>query len=162
MRVVRPKPLTKTAFARFGEVIETDGAGSFVINDGKATRFHDLAGVDVGAQGGRPAISIFRAKPTSLPFDIAMFERHPLASQAFYPLSGRPWLVVVATDDAGRPGDVEAFVASGTQGVNYARAIWHHPLLALDEVVDFLVVDRVGDGDNLQEFRLDAPCRLES
>ncbi len=161
MAVLRPQPLTKAVFAPFGEVLEIEGAESFVINDGRATRFHDLAEVDVATGSGRPAISIFRAKPISLPFDIAMFERHPLGSQAFYPLSGRPWLVVVAADDAGRPGEIAAFLASGTQGVNYARSVWHHPLLVLGDDADFLVVDRVGDGDNLQEFQLERSYRLE-
>ncbi|WAP69707.1 ureidoglycolate lyase [Jiella pelagia] len=161
MHVIHPRPLTKADFAPFGEVLEMAGARSFVINDGMATRFHDLARVDVAAGGGRPAISIFKAQPATLPLDIAMFERHPLASQAFYPLSGRSWLVVVASDDAGRPGEIEAFLASGTQGVNYARGVWHHPLLALGEISDFLVVDRVGNGDNLEETRLELSCRLE-
>ncbi|NDW05190.1 ureidoglycolate lyase [Jiella pacifica] len=160
MDIIRPQPLTKAAFARFGEVLQTEGADELVINEGMATRFHDLAKVDVAPDAGRPAISIFRAKPRRLPLDIAMFERHPLASQAFYPISGRPWLVVVASDDAGRPGEIHAFLAGGTQGVNYARSVWHHPLLALEDVSDFLVVDRAGD-DNLQEFRLDRRCRLE-
>ncbi len=161
MAVLRPQPLTRAAFAPFGEVIEIEGAESFVINDGRATRFHDLAEVDVATGGGRPAISIFRAKPISLPFDIAMFERHPLGSQAFYPLSGRPWLVVVAADDAGRPGEIAAFLVSGTQGVNYARSVWHHPLLVLGDDADFLIVDRIGDGDNLEEFQLERSYRLE-
>ena len=134
MAVLRPQPLTKAVFAPFGEVLEIEDAESFVIKDGRATRIHDLA---------------------------AMFERHPLGSQAFYPLSGRPWLVVVAADDAGRPGEIAAFLASGTQGVNYARSVWHHPLLVLGDDADFLVVDRVGDGDNLQEFQMERSYRLE-
>ncbi|MCE7028521.1 ureidoglycolate lyase [Jiella avicenniae] len=160
MRVVRPQPLTKAAFAPFGEVLETAGAEELVINAGMATRYNDLARVDVAPDTGRPGIAIFRAKPRSLPLDVTMFERHPLASQAFHPLSGRPWLVVVASDDAGRPGEIHAFLASGDQGVNYARSVWHHPLLALEEMSDFLVVDRAGD-DNLEEFRLETPVRVE-
>ncbi|VVE80308.1 Ureidoglycolate lyase [Pandoraea sputorum] len=35
--------------------------------------------------------------------------------------------------------------------MNYARGVWHHPLLALDEVSDFVVVDRGGDGHNCDE-----------
>jgi len=32
--------------------------------------------------------------------------------------------------------------------------VWHHPLLALGEVSDFIVVDRGGDGLNLNEQNL--------
>ena len=80
-----------------------------------------------------------------------MMERHPLGSQAFLPLSRRPFLVVVAPDEGGVPGQPVAFVTAPGQGVNYARNVWHHPLIALGETADFVVVDRGGPGDNLQE-----------
>ncbi|MEX6506427.1 ureidoglycolate lyase [Jiella sp. M17.18] len=151
MTEIVPQPLTAAAFAPFGEVIETAGAEERLINNGSTIRYHGLAGVDVAAGGGRPLISIFRGQPFALPIEIAMMERHPLGSQAFYPLSGRPWLVVVAKDAAGRPGDPLAFLAQGDQGVNYAPGVWHHPLLSLDGTSDFLIVDREGPGSNLEE-----------
>ena len=160
-RIVRTRPLTKSAFAPFGDVIETDGAEERLINAGTTTRYHDLAQVDVAAGGGRPLISIFRGQAFALPVEIAMFERHPLGSQAFVPLAGRPWLVVVAADDAGQPGEPAAFLASGTQGVNYAAGVWHHPLLALEATSDFLIVDRGASDANLEEVFLDAPYRIE-
>ena len=43
------EPLTREAFAAFGDVIETDGATHFSINEGMAERFHDLAQIDMGA-----------------------------------------------------------------------------------------------------------------
>ncbi|ORE98494.1 ureidoglycolate lyase [Aurantimonas sp. 22II-16-19i] len=160
-RIVRPRPLTKSAFAPFGDVIETDGAEERLINAGTTTRYHDLARVDVAAGGGRPLISIFRGQAFALPVEIAMFERHPLGSQAFVPLAGRPWLVVVAKDAGGKPGEPFAFLASGTQGVNYAAGVWHHPLLALEATSDFLIVDRGASDANLEEVFLDAPYRIE-
>lgn len=152
MRLLEAAPLTADAFRPFGEVIEPDNASEIrLINKGTTTRFHDIAPVDVLAEGGRPLISIFRGKPFELPVTIEMMERHPLGSQAFMPLSGRPYLIVVAADQERRPGDPVAFLADGTQGVSYARGVWHHPLIALGRVSDFLVVDRGGDGSNLEE-----------
>ncbi|MCB8839023.1 ureidoglycolate lyase [Aurantimonas sp. VKM B-3413] len=159
-RVIRAEPLTKAAFAPFGDVIEIAGAEERPINNGTTIRYHDLAHVDVGAEGGRPLISIFRGEPFTLPVEIKMMERHPLGSQAFYPLSGRPWLAVVAQDEAGRPGTPVAFLARGDQGVNYAPGTWHHPLLSLEGVSDFLIVDRGGPGANLEEFLLSDPFLL--
>ncbi|MCQ0990208.1 ureidoglycolate lyase [Jiella marina] len=153
--------LSKEAFAPFGDVIETTGAEERLINGGTTTRYHDLAKVDVAAENGQPLISIFRGQPFVPPVEIGMFERHPLGSQAFYPLNDRPWLVVVAHDDAGRPGDPVAFLATGRQGVNYAPGVWHHPLLALGEVSDFLIVDRGGGGENLEEAPLAAAFRID-
>ena len=41
-------------------------------------------------------LSLFRSKPRPLPFEIKVMERHLLGSQAFIPLSRRPYLVIVA------------------------------------------------------------------
>lgn len=142
------EPLSAEAFAPFGEVIETsDRASHYGINAGFAERYHDLARIDTGGEGGRTIVSIFRAQPRSLPFQLSLLERHRLSSQAFVPLAGQRFLVVVAA--AGPTPELAAlrcFMAAGGQGVNMARGIWHHPLLALDAEGDFLVIDRAGPG----------------
>ena len=153
---LRPEPLTRDAFAPFGDVIDTGGAESYPINEGTADRFHNLAEVDVDEAGGRALISIFRSRPRDYPFEIQMMERHPIARQAFIPLARRPYLVVVAAIGAApSAAGLKAFLATGSQGVNYRRGVWHHPLLSLEAESDFLVIDRGGDGDNLDEALLD-------
>ena len=149
------EPLTAAAFAPFGDVIAAaDAERHFTINGGNTERYHDLATIDPGPDG-RAIVSIFRGQPRQLPFTVEMMERHPLGSQAFVPLSGAPYLVVVAPKrDTLGVGDLRVFLARGDQGVNYARGVWHHPLLALDGVSDFLVIDRAGEGPNCDEVRL--------
>lgn len=155
-----PKALTREAFAPFGDVIETAGALARKINNGTTTRFHDLAKVETSGEGARCLINIFRGDAFKLPVTISMLERHPLGSQAFFPLHSGKWLVVVGKDEGGIPGDPVAFMVEAEQGgpgetrlrgVNYHRNVWHHPLITLDEPGDFLVVDRGGSGNNLQE-----------
>ena len=151
--VLTIEPLSAQAFRPFGDVIEaSETARHFPINEGYAERYHDLATIDVGREGGHALVNIFRAKPRTLPFKLSVMERHPLGSQAFVPLSPLPYLVVVApavatgSDGDGTP-DVHAircFVAGAGQGVNYARGTWHHPLIALHANCDFLVLDRGG------------------
>lgn len=148
---LRPTPLTKTAFAPFGEVIEMEGNKHFTINQGFAERFDDLVSIDVSDEGGSAKISLFVAKPR--PLTIHMMERHPLGSQLFYPLQGRPWLVVVC-DDPHDGGSFRAFRADGQQGVNYNKNTWHYPLLVLDDGSRFIIVDRKGPGNNLEEVML--------
>jgi ureidoglycolate lyase len=156
------RPLTKAAFAPFGEVIETEGAEMRLINGGTTERYHDLADVEVTGEGARVLVNIFRGQAFAFPIDITMLERHPLGSQAFMPLQNRPFLVVVAEDDGGKPGMPVAFLCKGNQGVNYARNAWHHPLISLEETSDFLVVDRGGEGNNLEEhFWRDKVFRVE-
>ncbi len=147
------KPLTREAFAPFGDVVEAAGADHFPINNGTTERFHDLARIDTGSEGGKTIVSIARSQPFAMPLPIKMLERHPLGSQIFMPMSGNDFLVVVAEAKAdGSPGDPVGFLASGLQGINYAKNVWHHPMIALDAISDFLIIDRGGEGNNLEEY----------
>ncbi|MEQ8391779.1 MAG: ureidoglycolate lyase [Thalassospira sp.] len=148
--------LTPDAFAPFGEVISIATArDNYKINLGTTTRFHDISRVDVADGDGAPIISIFRGTPRPKPIEIKMMERHPLGSQAFMPLSAQRFLIVVAAGtDTPKPEDLRAFLSDGTQGVTYAKNVWHHPLLVLEEDSDFLIVDRSGPGENLNEIDL--------
>ena len=154
--LLRVEPLTREAFAPFGDVIATAGAQHFPINNGTTERFHDLAKVETAGEGARTCISIFRGQPFVPPIELKMMERHPLGSQAFIPLSPHPFLVAVAPDENGRPGRPRVFLVKpdgdSLVGVNYARNVWHHPLVSLESVSDFLIVDRAGEGNNLEEF----------
>jgi ureidoglycolate lyase len=146
-RVIAIEPLTAEAFHPFGEVIDVASASKhFTINQGYAERYDDLARIDVSREGGYPRLSIFRAKPRSLPFVLLLLERHPLGSQACLPMSPQPYLVVVSggAGDAPDLASIRCFAAAPGQGVNYAPGAWHHPLLALDAVCDFVVMDRGG------------------
>ena len=43
--------------------------------------------------------------------------------------------------------------------MNYARGVWHHPVIAMARETEFVVVDRGGPGNNLVEvpFAEDGP-----
>lgn len=152
-------PLTKAAFAPFGDVVESSGAEQIAINQGFASRCNELANIDVSIDDGAVNISLFAADPRPSPIAIKLMERHPLGSQLFFPLQDKPWLVL-ACADPGDPRSYRAFRASGRQGVNYARNVWHHPLLVLEAGERFIVVDRKGPGANLEERWLDESAWL--
>jgi ureidoglycolate lyase len=154
VRELTPEPLTAEAFAPFGSVIEaSDDAVKLDINQGHAIRYDQLAEVDVADGGGAGVISLFRARPLEA-LVLRVFERHPLGSQSFVPLSGRPYLVAVAPAGAFDAAKVRLFRAEAHQGVHYRKGVWHHFLLVLDEESDFLVVDRAGPGNNCEEIEL--------
>lgn len=159
-RVIRTEPLTREAFAPFGQVIAMDGAEHYPINGGNTERYHDLARVELGGVHARPLISIFRGKPFNFPIALAMVERHPLGSQAFYPLSDAPFLVIVAPDQSGTPGTPRAFLTAPNRGINIAMNCWHGVLTPLEAVSDFLVVDRGGEGSNLEEHHFATPWTI--
>lgn len=154
------EPLTAEAFAPFGQVIETQGAHHYPINNGNTERYNDLARVELAGIHARPLISIFRGKPYDLPLTLTMVERHPLGSQAFYPLSGRSFLVIVAPDQPSGPGTPRAFLVAPGQGVNIAMNTWHGVLTPLEAESDFLVIDRGGEGNNLEEFHFQTPYQI--
>lgn len=149
MNKLTVKPLTQEGFAAFGDVVESEGRDSFMINNGMAERFHKLACVETLGEGSYAGISLVKSKKFELPRKVDHVEHHPLGSQAFLPLDQTPFVVVVA--NAGEPPQPEglhAFVTNGRQGINYHTGTWHHVLLTPYAAMDFICVDRFGGGDN--------------
>ncbi len=152
---IQIQPLTKEFFLPFGEVIACENNNFFHINDAHTERYHALTQTEIIGEA-RTGISIFRnIKTTQIPFEISMLERHPNGSQAFIPMQGQQFLVVVAPSlNSGEPdlSQLKAFMTDGSQGVNYRVGTWHHPLLTLESPSDFAVVDRIGHGHNCDVF----------
>ncbi|MEY4984341.1 MAG: hypothetical protein RIR62_2607 [Pseudomonadota bacterium] len=152
MRQIRPEPLTPAAFAPYGEVLEATGDFR-LINAGLCRRHHDRAQLDFGP-GGRAGISIFKADLRALPYSFDLIERHPDGSQAFLPMSGDPFLVIVSDGPEATP---RAFLTDGAQGINLRRGTWHGVLTPLGGPGLFAVVDRIGESPNLEEHRFATP-----
>lgn len=149
---IRPAALTAQAFAPFGEVLEAVGPPDRLINAGLCGRFHDRARLDF--EGGHAGISIFDAVPRALPYSFDLIERHPLGSQAFIPMTAQPFLVIVSGGPEATP---LAFLTDGSQGINLRRGVWHGVLTPLAAPGLFAVIDRIGPGANLEEFRYATP-----
>ena len=160
--ILKIQPLTRDAFAPFGEVIETDPSAMRYINGGTTERYNALATAEAVGTDARVIINIFRGSPRAFPYSVDMMERHPYGSQSFSPIDDRPWLVSVAEDDRGKPGRPQVFRAGGRQGVNYRRNVWHHPLMTVGAVSDFLVVDRLGAEANVVESFYETPFVIEA
>jgi ureidoglycolate lyase len=151
MRLIAPEPLTPQAFAPFGQILAATGAFR-LINAGMCRRHHDLAALDFA--DGRAGLSVFQAEPRALPYAFDLIERHPMGSQAFLPMTAHPFLVIVAPDPQAPP---HAFVTDGAQGINLNRGTWHGVLTPLHAPGLFAVVDRIGEGPNLEEHRFTEP-----
>ena len=127
----------------------------------------EVAGVDLhpGAlldfADGRAGVSLFKAEPRSLPLALTMVERHPDGSQCFIPMSMDPFLVIVAQDAGGAPGQPLAFETAPGQAVNFYRGTWHGVLTPLHAPGLFAVVDRIGAGANLEEHWFEAPFTVQ-
>jgi ureidoglycolate lyase len=160
-RIIIAQPLTREGFAPFGQILDpADWDNHYPINAGKCERFHDMATAEATGSDARVILSVFKGTPYALPLKLTMVERHPFGSQAFMPLSPRPFLVIVAPDTPDGPGAPQAFITSGGQGVNYPKGLWHGVLTPIGQPQDFLVVDRAGAEKNLEEFFFAEPYEV--
>ena len=154
-RIIKPIPMTKENFSKFGDMIGTENIKSIEINNGYANRFDDIAKIDTANNNGETTISIFSALKRSFPMKIDMMEKHPLGTQAFIPMKETTFLTLVAPEGKKLEMDkIESFVVPKGKGVNYKTGIWHFPLISTEDM-DFLVVDRKGPGENLIVENLD-------
>ncbi len=157
-REIAARPLTAEAFAPFGDVLDCAGEPDRMINQRLCGRYHDRARLDFG--DGQAGISLFKAELRSLPYRLDMVERHPEGSQAFLPMSMDGFLVIVAPDAGDRPGKPLAFLTAPGQGINFHRGTWHGVLTPLSGPGLFAVVDRIGEGPNLEEHWFEDPWSI--
>ena len=154
-KIIKPIPITKENFSKFGNMITTEDINPLEINNGYAKRFDNIAKIDTSSQNGETTISIFSALKRSFPMKIDMMEKHPLGSQAFIPMKETTFLTLVAPEGE-KPNieQIESFIVPKGIGVNYKANVWHFPLISTEDM-NFLVVDRKGSGDNLVIENLD-------
>ncbi|KZL19324.1 Ureidoglycolate lyase [Pseudovibrio axinellae] len=150
--VIAIEALSAETFQPFGEIIEVGTVSPILINEDRCRRYSDLAGMEF--IGGQAGISLFQAELRSLPHKLTILERHPLGSQCFIPMGHSEYLVIVAEDDEGQPSVPRAFMASSTQSINIGRNTWHGVLTPIKGSGLFAVVDRIGEGKNLEEHWL--------
>lgn len=142
-----PAPLTREAFALFGDVIDVPD------RPGRAYYEEALGNLRPGAW---PSLSVsLKAETPDRPLRADLLERHEFSSQTFMPLDVARWLIMVAPHAAqGGPdvGSIRAFIATGKQGVTYKPNTWHHGLTVLDRPGRFAVFMWRDGGKGDEEF----------
>ena len=148
-KIIRPIKISKLNFAEYGDLISTDNISPIDINAGYAKRFDNLADLDTSKNDGKTIVSIFSALKRNFPMKIDMMEKHPLGSQAFIPMKETTFLSFVAPQgDFPEISKIQSFIIPPKTGVNYKPGIWHFPLISTEDI-NFLVIDRLGKGENL-------------
>jgi len=128
------RPLTAQNFAPFGEVFEPPPVGE---------RTHLAAAFENMRDHARLECYINHREPTALPHSVLVMERHAYSSQAFMPFRVSRYIAAAAPANASGGPELlrlQAFVARGSQAVNYRTGVWHCPLLVLDEAAQFVVL----------------------
>ena len=154
--LLRPTPLTASAFAPFGTLLAHDAATARAVNAGTAWRTdpHGFADRDADIA---PALAVYRLAPQALPLSIALLERHPASTQVFAALTVTRFLVVVAPggpDGLPDPVGARAFIGERGAALRYARGQWHAPMVALDAGGDMLMLAFERGCDDTVEHRL--------
>jgi len=153
--IITPELITKENFSKFGDMITTSNIKPIKINNGYAKRFDGIASLNTSKNGGETTISIFSALKRTFPMKIDMMEKHPLGSQAFIPMKETTFLVFVAPQgDKPDLKKIKSFIVPPGIGINYNPGTWHFPLISTEDL-NFLVVDRMGPGDNLDIINLE-------
>lgn len=160
-------PLTSSNFAPFGEVIEAGLGVTGEMNQSTFERYSNLGQISVSDPAHAPTarIGMVRsARPTPLPYQFTLIERHPLCSQAFIPRGEFSFPVVVGPREIPankiKAEDLCAFVCRAGQGVNYHAGTWHMPLISTESGQEFLVIDQADRPGNLEERQLSQSVKL--
>ena len=147
--IVKPVKITRKNFAAYGDLISSNDIKPININAGYAKRFDNLANINTSKDEGKAIVSIFTALKRNFPMQIDMMEKHPLSSQAFIPMKETTFITFVAPlGEKPEINKIESFIVPPGKGINYKPDIWHFPLISTENM-NFLVVDRKGDGKNL-------------
>ena len=155
--VLKAEPLTREAFAPFGQVLS--------YQPGDILRRNFAAELVNDRPDAKPNLRVQYTAPTPMPHLATKIERHSHSSQMFAPIAGVGCLVVVfPSDAAGAPilSEGRAFRARGDQAINYAKGVWHHGFMAADPGGVYLML-RWEDGTTGDEefLTLEEPILIE-
>tara|TARA_A100001037_G_scaffold306858_1_gene357416 strand:- start:47891 stop:48373 length:483 start_codon:yes stop_codon:yes gene_type:complete len=121
------KPITKKNFERYGDILDSPkGVGRFDYAAKLMNKRHKAS----------PNLLLAKIKPSLLPMTVKVMEKHEESSQSFFPLDVRKYLVLVCPDKANNEPDIQnmdAFIVTGNQGINYFSGVWHHPLTTIEK-----------------------------
>lgn len=138
MTALTAKPLTQAAFTPFGQVLSASSDAP--------ERVAYAGQVENTRPNAKANLTFIRSAPK--PPIIRVLEHHPFSNQFFIPMKDALYLVAVCPPLSDGAPDVErlvAFIAKSGQAVNYNLGVWHAPLCALENPVDF-VMQRWDDG----------------
>jgi ureidoglycolate lyase len=127
--VLTVQPLTREAFAPYGELISERGH------------------IELDLDGGRA--SVFAQTNEAHPFEFDFLGRHLRTEQVFSPLGNAKSIIAVAPpceEETALPDErrLAAFLIDGSCAFKLHRGTWHTSAFPLGERATFLVLDREG------------------
>lgn len=134
------EPATAEALAEYGQFLAAGDAVPLVPVSFYGGAVHVHQSVPFESQSA-PQFSVCRL--ARRPLEIEYVERHPLHTQAFIPLGGKPFVAVMAppsVSDLPEVSQLRAFLFDGSAGFVMNAMTWHEFPFALEDDTDIVVV----------------------
>lgn len=139
---IKAVPISREAYAPYGSLIAADEALPFrYANMRTAKRFDHLAEIDnLRAESAKLNLCVFSCSPlieTSL--QMKLLEKHQYSTQVFMPMTNNAKFLVIVCLGEDEPdlSTLMCFEAGNGQGISYRPGVWHYPMTAIGERVDF-------------------------
>ena len=154
---IRAVRLTRDAYRPYGDIICADETLPFrPANNGTAKRFNFLSDVEnLRGAGAKLNLCVFRCAPLKqLPLELKLLEKHPHSTQVFMPMNKDARFLTIVCLGGDKPdlSSLAAFLTEGAQGVSYKPGVWHYPMTALEEQIDFSCL--VWEDDTTQDCEI--------
>ncbi len=141
MSSLKCKPISQVAYQPYGDLICADEQKAFVSsNMGTAKRFNHLTTIEnERPEKAKLNLCVFRCQPANFPIEIKLLERHQFSTQVFLPMKddARYLVIVCLGNDKPDLNTLRAFSVKGAMGISYRPGVWHYPMTALDQNIDF-------------------------
>lgn len=163
---IKAEQITQKLFSPYGDLISTrSDVTPSKANLGYADRFNHLTHLrNLRGEKAEANLCLFSCQPMvkGKTFKITLLERHSQSSQVFIPMSGvKRYLVIVALGATPDLKTLKAFLVSGEQGISYHPGVWHHPLVAMDQISNFAcLVWENATSEDCDEVNLQTPIDI--
>lgn len=159
--------INREEYAAYGSLIAADEALPFRFANMKtAKRFDFLADVDNLRDSAKLNLCVFRCSPlTSGNLQMKLLERHRYSTQVFMPMTNNARFLVAVCLGDDRPdlSTLKVFIAGNGQGISYRPGVWHYPMTAIGESIDFAcLVAEDGSKDDCDVVTFDTPIEVKT
>lgn len=164
---IKAIPLTRAAYERYGSVISADESLPYrPANMGTSKRFNHLCKLENLREGkANLNVCVFRCSPLAeIPLKMKLLEKHEYSTQVFMPMESQGKYLAIVCLGGVKPdlSTLSAFVVDGAQGISYYPGVWHYPMTALYQQIDFsCLVFEDGTKEDCTVLQLDQPILIE-
>jgi len=163
---IKAIPISRDAYAPYGSLIAADEGLPFrYANMRTAKRFDHLAEIaNLRTETAKPNLCVFSCSPlTETPLQMKLLEKHQFSTQVFMPMTSNAKFLVIVCLGETEPdlSTLMCFQAGSGQGISYRPGVWHYPMTALDERVDFAcLVCEDGTQEDCQVHTFESPIEI--